>query len=133
MVIKNCPFCGGAADVYRDFNTGDEAGDDFEYFIQVRCGACGASSHGVTIDEDTWNDWEKIEKSNAFVNSIRLWNYRTAPDDLKGLIVKTVSDEIDKRVKSGIEFKEDAVLPLENENDKGDSIGTECDSTNGPE
>ena len=42
--MKECPFCGGDAEVVQD--------DDLAFTSNVECTECSAR----TLDEDTWNE-----------------------------------------------------------------------------
>lgn len=57
-IIKECPFCGGSAKLYK-------ASDDHEeYGYYVECTKCLASTSVVEIEKDSGADIIAIEKWN---------------------------------------------------------------------
>ncbi len=65
--LKPCPFCGGEADLYREYGRRS-------WFISVRCEVCEARSraHETRKDADEEDFWE----CGAAAKAKRDWNRR---------------------------------------------------------
>lgn len=61
--IRNCPFCGGEADVRENYNTKQE-----KYYFFCRCEGCGAIGKKF-ISRTTWDD-------HCMDLAIAAWNSR---------------------------------------------------------
>jgi len=68
MVLKNCPHCGGEAELCGNYSTRTRS-----YFVFVKCNVCGSQGKIYNIPEDPERSgWGNYSCENA----VRAWNMR---------------------------------------------------------
>ena len=67
MKIKRCPFCGGKADIFRDYSYGTEASATY-----IKCLKCGAKCADQKVKSSAVPDIVVAAADRAY----ELWNSR---------------------------------------------------------
>ena len=69
-MLRECPFCGASADVFRTEGR-------YGWFVFVRCSFCGAQT--ATKKAEAFENEEDFWAQRAVLNVERLWNTRHQP------------------------------------------------------
>ena len=73
--IKRCPFCGGKADLFANYNRRNDI-----YYIYVCCKECSAQGAPFkTAQDPVAEEWDNVTCDNA----INAWNMRKGHDESK--------------------------------------------------
>lgn len=70
MELKRCPFCGGEADLVRDYGR-------YGYFVYTECSVCGSRSRTFSDGTNKRVDWDSMPVQRAQ----QAWNRRVGGSD----------------------------------------------------
>jgi Lar family restriction alleviation protein len=79
--LKDCPFCGGLAEMSSRYDSDDNRPDGEQFFVTCAdCGAQGPEFYAVTTNEIHLNQKQRIEQrkniEEAQENAWKAWNRR---------------------------------------------------------
>ncbi|MDE5754586.1 MAG: Lar family restriction alleviation protein [Oscillospiraceae bacterium] len=105
--LKNCPFCGGEANLFSKFKVNGDALDEYAsngYSVRCECKVCGAEGKEFISLENPANvEWNNM----ACKDAVRAWNmrYEKNKSDISDVALKMAiayaQIEYEKKSKSG--------------------------------
>lgn len=90
--IKNCPFCGGEANLFSEFKVNGNNDDEYApngYSVKCECEKCGAKGKEfISLENPADVKWENM----ACTDAIKAWNMRCNENDSNPQINHDISD-----------------------------------------